>query len=231
MIIQYASDLHLEQMENYCCHDLLSPKGHVLILAGDICHIDSIEQYKKFFDYVSSHFQYVLYVPGNHEFYSSFYNYQELEVMIKKFLYTYPNIFYLNNSSIVINKILFTGTCLWCTPNVEPPQWFNCSLNKAEINQLYNNSLSYLSKLSNLNYPNHVVITHYPPIFLTLKKQRFNPIYDCYYQNETILLNYQPRYWIFGHIHENICLTFNKTIYLSNQRKDRLYNKNSFFIL
>ena len=54
---------------------------------------------------------------------------------------------------------------------------------------------------------------------------------DGYYQNETILLNHPPRYWIFGHIHENIYLTFNKTTYLSNQRKDRRYNKNSFFVL
>lgn len=230
MIIQYASDLHLEQMTSYMCKDLLLPKGDVLILAGDICHIDSIECHRLFFDYVSRHFQYVLYVPGNHEFYSSFYNYRELEGMVKKFLLSYKNIFYLNNSSIIINEILFTGSCLWCTPDIDPPNWFNCSLSKSEINQLYNNSLAYLTKLSNLGYSKHVIITHYPPIYLP-KRQRYDPKYDCYYQNETILLNYPPCYWIFGHIHENNYITFNNTIYLSNQRKDRRYSKNSFFIL
>lgn len=230
MIIQYASDLHLEQMRSYVCKELLYPKGNILILAGDICHIDSIDSHRLFFDYVSHHFQYVLYVPGNHEFYSSFYNYRELESIAKKFLSSYKNIFYLNNSSIMIDEILFTGSCLWCTPSVDPPPWFNCSLTRTEINQLYNNSLTYLTKLSNLGYAKHVIITHYPPIYLS-KRQRYDPIYDCYYQNETILLNYPPSYWIFGHIHENIHITFNKTVYLSNQRKDRRYSKNSFFVL
>ena len=97
---------------------------------------------------------------------------------------------------------------------------------RSDIKGLFNDSLLYLDKVSKLNYKNHIIITHYPPIYLqTFKISKYN---DYYYNNDIILTNL-PNFWIFGHIHRNIEKTINYTKYVSNQYKDRRYN-NSYFI-
>lgn len=233
--IQYASDLHLDQLPSYKMSDLIQPKGDVLILGGDICHIVNIYNHSSFFRYVSVNFQYVIYVPGNHEFYSDIYSMKELEMIVKKFVATFTNVFYLDNSSIFIEDVLFTGSCLWCNPENEPPEWFSIDITKDEISDMYNNSVAYLNKISSLNYPKHVMITHYPPIYMEFKKRKNRSYhdhrYDDYYQNETIQLDNQPSVWIFGHTHENMYNRVKDTMYISNQRKDKSYNKEAILFV
>ena len=72
MIIQYASDLHLEFGMNsrYMQVYGLAEGGDVLLLAGDIGYLERrrIEQ-NPFFDWCSRHFREAVIVPGNHEYY------------------------------------------------------------------------------------------------------------------------------------------------------------------
>jgi Icc-related predicted phosphoesterase len=228
--VQYASDLHLDQLSSYRMTDLIDIKGDILVLCGDICHFKNIEHHRDFFDYVTSNFQYVIYVPGNHEYYNDDgKTMAELEDSAKKFIKSFPNLFYLNNASVVIEDILFTGTCLWCNPKNDPPSWFAIDITKDDISNMFYESVSYLHKMSSLQHPKHIMITHYPPIYMEFKKQknRYYDRYDEYYQNKTIQVNYPPIAWIFGHTHENICKRQDNTIYLSNQRKDKRYNKNA----
>lgn len=225
---QYASDLHLDQLTEYRVEDFIMPKGDILILAGDICHIETISKHSKFFEYISLYFHYVLYIPGNHEFYNnSNLKVDEMETYIKKFLLKYKNIFYLNNTSVIIENILFTGSCLWCNPKCEPPNWFSISLTKNEIHELYVKSINYLNSIadSNKNKLKHVIITHYPSLQQIIKRSKYKK-YEDYYQNKDIFLNYSPAVWIFGHIHKNFSIYKNNTLYLSNQRKDTTYHKN-----
>lgn len=226
MLVQYASDLHLDQLTSYISSELIIPKSEILILGGDICHISSIVRHIAFFKYINKSFQYVIYVPGNHEFYSDCYSIGELENHLKHFLKSYSNIIYLNNSSVFIDDILFTGSCLWCDPTNEPPPWFLIDITSDEIKNMHYKSVEYLKKVSCLQYPKHVIITHYPPVMIPTKRNRK---YDDYYQNSDIYLPYQPPIWIFGHIHENICMKTDSTVYLSNQRKDKKYNSGMTF--
>ena len=232
--IQYASDLHLDQLNSYHVSEMIEPKGDVLILCGDICHLSNIYRHYTFFQYVSTQFQYVLYIPGNHEFYDDTYTMEELDKVAKKFAHMFPNLFYLNNSSIVINDVLFTGSCLWCNPQNEPPSWFTIDITKEEISEMFHRSVNYINKMSSLNHPKHVMITHYPPIYMEFKKRKSrggHEKFNDYYQNDTIILKHSPIAWIFGHTHENTCTKMNDTIYLSNQRKDKTYNKEAVFFL
>lgn len=70
MKIQLCSDLHLDQINFYSNENLVYPEGDVLVLAGDICHVCEIEKHSNFFKYLDDNFQYIVYVPGNHEFYN-----------------------------------------------------------------------------------------------------------------------------------------------------------------
>ena len=79
--------------------------------------------------------------------------------------------------------------------------------------------------MSSLKYSNHIVITHYPPIFL----KKVDPSYKIekyisYYENGDIILKHKPIYWIFGHIHQNFVNYKNGTLYLSNQYKGKGYD-------
>jgi predicted phosphodiesterase len=64
MKVGIVSDLHLEfgYLHLYNTNDI-----DVLILAGDICHIEN--SYIDFFEEISGEFPLILYVLGNHEYY------------------------------------------------------------------------------------------------------------------------------------------------------------------
>lgn len=70
--IQYASDLHLEFMENtlYLETHPLQPVAEILVLAGDTGYLGD-EGFVKhpFWDWASENFKQVIVIPGNHEFY------------------------------------------------------------------------------------------------------------------------------------------------------------------
>ncbi len=231
--IQFCSDLHLDQLGEYDCKKLIRVKSNVLVLAGDICHISSIDTHSTFFSYISQEFEYIIYVPGNHEFYNKEgMAIKELEEGMRNFLCSYPNIIYLNNQSVFIDNILFTGSCLWCNPEVDPPSWFKINMNREDIQNLYYQSLNYIVKVSSLNYKNHVIITHYPPILIKNDTQSSKiSKYISYYENNDILLKNRPLYWIFGHIHKNLTCKKNNTVYLSNQLKGKNYRSDMSLII
>ena len=233
MNFQISSDLHIDQLKSfeYCEYSeykkMIYPVSDILILAGDICHIDNLPTYSNFFSYLNNNFSYIIYIPGNHEFYNKkSLKIQELEEYIKSFLKNYCNFIYLNNKSVLINDTLFTGSCLWCAPSIEPPPWFNININKDEIYKMYKESVNYLKKVSSIKHDKHVVITHYPPIHINLKFKGKKDIYSEYYINSNIWLDSSPKYWIFGHTHNNFNELINDTHYISNQRKDKSYKNN-----
>lgn len=240
---QTISDLHLDQLKYpymNMIEKIIKPCCSIIVLGGDICFIENIDKHYQFFEYISQNFEYVVYVPGNHEFYNNNgKTIEELETYIEFFLKKYTNIYYLNNRSMIIEDILFTGSCLWCNPILQdPPPWFHINIKKDEIRDLYIKSINYLNKVSKLKgNKKHVLITHYPPI-------RLRSYYDCkeyenffensskykkyeeYYENNNIILEFSPDLWIFGHTHMNFDKYIDGTRYISNQRKDKKYCKN-----
>ena len=123
MIIQYASDLHLEFGMNsrYMQVYGLAEGGDVLLLAGDIGYLERrrIEQ-NPFFDWCSRHFREAVIVPGNHEYYRDpiARDGRQDGISVEKTLYDYEhkvrdNVRYLNNRSMVIGDIEVFATTLW----------------------------------------------------------------------------------------------------------------------
>lgn len=73
MKIQYCSDLHLEFKENkaFLRSNPLKPVGEILVLAGDVVPFVAADEHKDFFYFVSGNFEFVYWLPGNHEYYGS----------------------------------------------------------------------------------------------------------------------------------------------------------------
>lgn len=113
MKIQFASDLHLEFPENsrFLKNNPMQPIGDVLVLSGDIGYLNH-ETYSThdFWDWASDHFEKVLVVPGNHEFYSGYdlnKMSDDLAIPIRR------NIDLCYNKSVVIGDVEFVLTTLW----------------------------------------------------------------------------------------------------------------------
>ena len=86
-------------------------------MAGDIGSLYRYDQLYNFLSKLSLKFKYVLYVPGNHEFYTMN-DYKPLPFRIlANRLYqlenSISNLYILNKSSVIIENICFIGATLW----------------------------------------------------------------------------------------------------------------------
>ena len=69
--IQIVSDIHIEQMssDNINPQDFIKPVADILVMAGDIGSLYRYKQLYHFLEQTCKLFKYVLYVPGNWEYY------------------------------------------------------------------------------------------------------------------------------------------------------------------
>jgi len=227
MKIQVFSDLHLE------CKNIKYPIPitKYLILAGDICEIDKLVEHRAFFMYINSKWERVIWVPGNHEYYSKIYNMDEIDDKIISFIKLFPNIKLLNREFIDIEGIRFMGCTLWShisdsVTHICHNAFGKLRYNNKCINNLYYNKQHDRDKRWIIdNYDdslNTVLITHFPI------KQDFttNPIFNDDTQEikniYTNNLNLTCRkdnflYCISGHTHYNFYKKKENITYLSNQ--------------
>lgn len=72
--IQYASDLHLESVDNthYLEKHPMEVAGDVLVLAGDIAFLGPKYVRHPFWDWASDNYRRVVVIPGNCEFHGGF---------------------------------------------------------------------------------------------------------------------------------------------------------------
>src|SRR6056300_33304 len=119
MKVQLISDIHLEYYSEYPgLHYFVKPISDVLVLAGDICYYKH-KFFLNFFQEASFYFKYVVYVPGNHEYYTNtfvdmnFKNFSWVDNEIEYMLNHLPNVKILQKGTFVINNIKFIGTTLW----------------------------------------------------------------------------------------------------------------------
>jgi len=187
---------------------------NILALTGDITSI-SYENNKLFFDFVSSKFNLIIYVPGNHEYYNITRTHvKQIEKEFIDFFKHYSNIIFLNNKIYILDSYVFVGTTLWSnvSDNNKNKILFSMNdynyisiqdldsgeirrLNVDDTNYLHQQSVHFLSstlknKKSNPNLK-YIVLTHHVPIFSKPELNIF--VSDKKYLNNSINEAYQSQ--------------------------------------
>lgn len=227
MKINYVSDIHLEFSPNFTINDT----GDILVLCGDIIPANLLNESfaKKFFNDISSRFNQVLYILGNHEFYQ-----YDLTYVNKIKNYFTNNITVLHNESIVIDNIKFIGGTCWSdfhkvdamTMKKAPRMIsdFKSVKNNGSILTVYD-WLEEHSKFINVlkqeltNEYTNIVCTHHAPSYLTIN-DRFKDRYEsngCYSSDLTRFMD-NVDYWFYGHMHEGYDVDYNNCKILTNPR-------------
>lgn len=249
MFIRYMSDIHLE-FEHYRSDDskgvgyfevpvLPNDSETVLILAGDIGMISSQRTIVPFIDEMTARFKAVIYVLGNHEYYRS--NFSNGAAILKTML-AHTTAHVLDNSSVVIDDVIFVGTTMWTDYNkgdeITMYQAQRCMndynlikinhddvtlrLSPHDVLKKYAQNKDFLiNALSNVQTDlKKVVITHHLPSEKSVNEMFAGDANNySYFSNlEDVIVEYQPNLWVHGHTHCSAEYNINDTKVVCNPR-------------
>jgi len=245
---QIASDLHIEYKNDDVPEplDFITPSSEILILAGDIGSFYKINQLEEFLKKLCLHFKLVLYIPGNHEYYT-FNEYKPLHMStLLSYIYeienSIQNLYILNESSIIIDDICITGCTLWSKPDIKIPRYIVRihGINNEIYERKHIKDVNYIKKM--IDYSKHnnlklLVVTHYCPTYKVLdnfkKKDKLSSLYVT--NLDELLTSDQVHTWICGHIHQNFdFITEGGTRVVGNQKgkpKDKITDYSKTFTI
>ena len=211
--IQYISDIHLEYREEI---PLIPKVGNNLALLGDIGNPFK-DNYTEFLKYTSVNWDRVFLLAGNHEYWQSQHNYDEVNKKIKEITQQFNNVYFLNNQLYELENYTIIGSTLWSKIDKEPTvrmgddtciKMNNKPITFSELNNLHTNSVNCISSQINQNKKPIIVLTHYLPSYdLIIEKyqtKRYKPYYDRFASRLDHLLKDPVKFWICGHSHCNI---------------------------
>jgi Icc-related predicted phosphoesterase len=178
--------------------------GDVLIHAGDLCNRGTEMEVIDFLNWFEKQdYQYKIFIAGNHDFYFESESREDIYNLIPS------NITYLNDNSVKIE-----GMKIWGSPIT--PYFFNWAFNRHRGTEIIKHWELIPDDVD-------VLITHGPPfgiLDMTTDKTHAGCA-DLMNKIEKI----NPRYHIFGHIHEGYGIhKTEKTTYINSSIMDSRYN-------
>lgn len=230
-IITY-SDLHLEFGSVWTLPSEVD--GDVMILSGDII---VFRDYSPLDRLLRGWNKPVLYIPGNHEYYTqSSINHENNK--FKTWLENkHSNVKLLLDEGISIDGVNFFGGTMWT--DFDGGNVFSMITAQQQMNDfklIYNSDQTplrpedtillhkiFVEKLLNwfnkdLSGP-HVVISHTAPVINPSTKFRNSPLWPAFNSLDMIKIieEYQPELWVYGHTHECDNHIISNTRVISNQ--------------
>jgi len=257
MFLTHLSDIHLEfeaydnnggrkyPSEYFTIPKRPTNKDTILILAGDIGLANNKHTLFPFLEECSRQFPYVLYVPGNHEYYGSSMLTVPDKIMTGIAEMGLSNVHFLLNKTITIAGHKFIGTTLWTDYNKRNPADILAAqfamtdfkvirtgtkddpylkkLSPYDLIVQHDNAVAFLTselKDSCIHDIPTVVITHHLPSYKSV-----HPKYDGEQLNSSyasdldqLIMDYGPKYWFHGHTHDSTDYMLFNTKVMCNPR-------------
>lgn len=232
MRIIFYSDLHLEFGAPFDVPD--DSAADVMVLAGDII---TFADFLPLEEIVSSWRKPILYVAGNHEFYTRHPMRDDI-ARFQTWAADYPHLHFLQNEPITIDNVHFFGGTMWTDFNQN--DFFAKQIALKQMNDyrmirfsekrnlLPDDTISFYEEFKAalldwfrqpLSGP-RIVISHHVPIpskYAYYRESKVNPAYTAL-PMEKIIWEHQPDIWVYGHSHEPDDRMVDKTRVISNPR-------------
>jgi len=244
MYIRLFSDLHLE-LANFRIHETDTDKDTILILAGDI---GERGKPRNFIETCCKQFRDVIYVHGNHEYFSG--EYFAVKDYWRQMENNINNLHFLDNDVLIIHGIRFLGTVLWT--DMDNRDWFTVQkcknamreyhvvqydtdwktrtsrqgkphgrlLNINDTMDMHDQARKFL--IDNLQQKfdgKTIVITHHSPSHnFTEEMYRGSELNGGFHANCDDLFDYDIDYWFYGHTHFANSRDVLGTKFISNPR-------------
>lgn len=246
--VQIASDLHLEFLEGKITEklgEMIKPSAPYLALVGDICNLGDAQVLRDIFVYLSTKYEKILYVPGNHEYYR-YSKAPELkdtkEALLRRAreIARETNVIILDNESIVLDGVRVIGSTFWSDiPKIHNSyieghiKDYNAIFTETEegvkvitahdTTELHKRSVQFLQRElleAHMNKQKCLVLTHHAPTFKhTSAPQYEGAIGTLAYASDQSHLFGGPLYmWVFGHTHWCCHFSLKNTQIVSNAR-------------
>jgi predicted phosphodiesterase len=220
--LQLLSDLHFEFHRDggRAFVASLDPRGvDVLVLAGDIAVAAGIPQALALFCQHYSEAS-VVYVHGNHEFYSS--DRECVHAHTARARSENPNLVWLDVSLEAIAGQRILGAPLWFSKHPDESRLKRGMCDFSEISGfeswVYAENARSLDFLDQNLQPGDVVVTHHLPSQKSVAKRYaahpLNPFFVC--DLEPLILERRPRLWLHGHTHNSVRIQIGETRVLCN---------------
>lgn len=242
MNVQYLSDLHLEFPENreYIRNNPIIPSADILIIAGDLGHLNLFRKhhiYKEycdsFLDYCSKNWKRVIIIPGNHEYYGGT---TAVMTQVPRQYDIADNITFINNYSLFLDEynVMIFGATLWANIPYENQMSVYFGMNdynfinyrrgeKLSIKNSIDEHIRTLTCIEGLpaketrNYK-LIIATHHGCHIKCLNSNYNNPRTNSAYTTDLrgIIEQIKPEAWIVGHTHFSQVFKYDETIIAEN---------------
>jgi hypothetical protein len=218
MRIQFCSDLHLDFHPRREFPEILEPVAPVLALLGDIGDPES-EIVDTFLDWCCRHWEQVLFVPGNHEFWclkpgtnktieSVLKNFRALEKKYINFKLCWRQKLYSEDGVTILATPLWSRPSEGLLPHESEKAWVDSdrSFDAETLHALHEADMAWLQQeLRVAKHGTVVVLTHYPPSLMLIDSQNVgHPDETLYASDLDTLLRPPIVAWACGHTHSTI---------------------------
>lgn len=228
------SDLHLEFGTDF--KSPINSDADIMILAGDIT-VFTKNKLNKLNKFLEGWEKPILYVAGNHEYYTKKCMNRGKGSFKKWAAEKYPNLIFLENEEVTINGVHFFGGTMWTDFNKENPiameiasQCMNDynyiflgeeSIDPAITIKFHKIFVDKLQIWLEKDLPGKkIVISHHAPCANPNGFYRASTLQDAYNSLDMIPIieQYKPALWIYGHTHEADDQVIFDTRIISNPR-------------
>lgn len=233
MVIQYASDLHLEFPINqkWLADNPIRHLGDVLVLAGDVIPFAQLAKAMDYLKMLAGQFEQIYWIPGNHEYYRYAATDRLTGSFEQKIL---PNLTLLNNRSVLYKDTRLLFTTLWSRILPEEEHFIvngmadfrliqveNNFLTAATYNQWHVDAMAFLEREAAApnKFPT-IAVTHHVPTYDHYPKEYKNSPLSGGFATELrdAMERFGFDFWIYGHHHRNVpAFRIGRTQLVTNQ--------------
>ena len=234
MKIQIVSDLHIDydyKFENP--FESITPSAEILLIVGDTCSVYNYELLTKYLKTISPFFKKILFVPGNHEYYTVRNKTKLTWKALRKCLYhltvEIKNLVIFDKEYIEIDNYIIAGCTLWSEYDMDKfPRYFRIhKLTPETYIKFHRRDVKFIKEMISISKNQGkklILATHYPPTKRYNDFINFDTEYKSLYGTDmdNLIREENVHTWIFGHNHgimnKNLDTKVRGTRLLTNQR-------------